>query len=77
MCSVDILDNFCISSKRISFCFSMASMLSKFRIDYSDLKLIPDITKKPLDSSVAFFESLIQDLRTTDEDEKEGDGNVN
>ncbi|XP_075227429.1 sodium chloride cotransporter 69 isoform X2 [Lycorma delicatula] len=55
---------------------NMASMLAKFRIDYSDLKLIPDITKKPQESSVAFFESLIQDLRTTDEDEKEGEGYV-
>ena len=38
----------------------MASLLSKFRIDYSDLKVIPDITRKPLDSTMAYFKSLIQ-----------------
>lgn len=40
----------------------MASLLSKFRIDYSDLKVIPDITKKPQDSTISYFQSLIQPL---------------
>ena len=42
---------------------SMASLLAKFRIDYSDLKVIPDITKKPSESSVSFFESLISEFK--------------
>lgn len=41
---------------------SMASLLSKFRIDYSDLTLIPDITKKPLETSTQFFNELIKDF---------------
>jgi hypothetical protein len=45
----------------------VASLLAKFRIDYSDLKVIPDITKKPHESSVSFFESLISEF-------KEGEG---
>lgn len=41
----------------------MASLLAKFRIDYSDLKVIPDITKKPLETTVSFFESLISEFK--------------
>ena len=33
-------------------------MLSKFRIDYSDVIVITDITKKPADSTRAYFDSL-------------------
>lgn len=47
---------------------SMASLLSKFRIDYSDLILLPDITKKPEESTVKFFEDLIKDFVTTSDD---------
>lgn len=46
---------------------SMASLLAKFRIDYSDLKVIPDITKKPRESTVSFFESLISEFKETEE----------
>ncbi|PNF23009.1 hypothetical protein B7P43_G10386 [Cryptotermes secundus] len=45
---------------------NMASLLAKFRIDYSDLKVIPDITKKPRDSTVSFFESLISEFKQTE-----------
>lgn len=38
---------------------SMASLLAKFRIDYSDLQLITDITTKPQESTVQYFKSLI------------------
>ena len=42
---------------------SMASLLSKFRIDYSDLILLPDIIKKkPEESTVAFFDDLIKNF---------------
>ncbi|XP_063232957.1 bumetanide-sensitive sodium-(potassium)-chloride cotransporter isoform X2 [Bacillus rossius redtenbacheri] len=46
----------------------MASLLAKFRIDYSALKIIPDITKKPQDSTVSFFENLISNFVVTTED---------
>nr|CAD7257680.1 unnamed protein product [Timema shepardi] len=49
----------------------MASLLAKFRIDYSDLKIIPDITKKPQDSTMSFFDSLIEDFKQTDEENEE------
>ncbi|KAK9507128.1 hypothetical protein O3M35_008934 [Rhynocoris fuscipes] len=39
---------------------NMASLLSKFRIDYSDLKVIPDITKKPMEETALLFDSLIK-----------------
>ncbi|XP_075164790.1 sodium chloride cotransporter 69 isoform X2 [Haematobia irritans] len=47
---------------------SMASLLSKFRIDYSDLQLIPDITKKPQESSQQFFNDLIKDFVVSEKD---------
>jgi solute carrier family 12 (sodium/potassium/chloride transporter), member 2 len=50
---------------------SMASLLAKFRIDYSDLKLLPDITKKPEEKTVKFFKDLVKDFVT---DNDEGDG---
>lgn len=39
---------------------SMASLLAKFRIDYSDLELITDITRKADDSTYKFFKDLIR-----------------
>ncbi|CAG7817785.1 unnamed protein product [Allacma fusca] len=50
----------------------MAGLLAKFRIDYSDLKVIPDINKKPLDETKAFFEKLISTFRN-DSEETDGD----
>ncbi|XP_065334078.1 bumetanide-sensitive sodium-(potassium)-chloride cotransporter isoform X1 [Cloeon dipterum] len=46
---------------------SMASLLSKFRIDYSDLKIIPNITKKPQESTKKLFDEFIKDF-TKDKD---------
>ncbi|CAH0718095.1 unnamed protein product, partial [Brenthis ino] len=46
---------------------NMASLLSKFRIDYSALKMISDVTKKPKDSTLAYFDELIAPFKTTDE----------
>lgn len=52
---------------------SMASLLAKFRIDYSDLQLISDITKKPQESTKQFFNNLIKDFMINDDNEnKEG-----
>lgn len=38
--------------------FSMASLLAKFRIDYSDVIVIPDVTKKAGDSIKAEFKTI-------------------
>jgi len=52
----------------------MAGLLSKFRIDYSDLILIGDVNKKPQPSTVAFFDNLIAGFRQdfSDEEDKTG-----
>ncbi|OAD57765.1 Bumetanide-sensitive sodium-(potassium)-chloride cotransporter [Eufriesea mexicana] len=53
---------------------NMASLLSKFRIDYSALKVIPDISKPAQDTTKNFFDSLIvnfqqtENTKTTDDD---------
>jgi hypothetical protein len=41
----------------------MASLLSKFRIDYSSLTMIHNVSDKPHPSSVMFFEELIKPFR--------------
>ena len=38
----------------------MAAMLSKFRIDYSDVIVITDITQKPGENTRRYFDSLTQ-----------------
>lgn len=52
---------------------SMAGLLAKFRIDYSCLQLIPDITKKPHETTQVFFKNLIKGFVESG-DEKMGDG---
>ncbi len=42
----------------------MAEMLAKFRIDYSDLIMIPDYNKKPQETTVNYFESIIANFRS-------------
>lgn len=42
----------------------MASLLAKFRIEYSDLQIMPDITKPASEKTKALFESLIADFRS-------------
>ncbi|KAJ0174949.1 hypothetical protein K1T71_009090 [Dendrolimus kikuchii] len=46
---------------------NMASLLSKFRIDYSALKMVADITKRPKDSTLAYFDKLIAPFKTSDD----------
>nr|XP_023024040.1 bumetanide-sensitive sodium-(potassium)-chloride cotransporter [Leptinotarsa decemlineata] len=46
---------------------NMASLLAKFRIEYTNLKVVPDITTKPMDSTQAFFDLLIADFRSYSE----------
>ncbi|XP_020283580.1 bumetanide-sensitive sodium-(potassium)-chloride cotransporter [Pseudomyrmex gracilis] len=56
---------------------SMASLLSKFRIDYSALKVIPDISKPAQPSTKTFFDSLIAGFQeTTDSKNSDDDTNI-
>jgi hypothetical protein len=41
---------------------SIAALLAKFRIDFSDVKVIPDVTKRAQDSTRAELTSLIHTL---------------
>ncbi|KAF2357911.1 SLC12A transporter C-terminal [Trinorchestia longiramus] len=45
---------------------SMANLLSKFRIDYGDVIVIPDAMRKATDSSKADFEALIEKYKTSE-----------
>ncbi|XP_075979539.1 sodium chloride cotransporter 69 isoform X2 [Anticarsia gemmatalis] len=51
---------------------NMASLLSKFRIDYSALKMVADITKRPKDSTLAYFDKLIQPFKCSDDNDTSG-----
>ncbi|XP_050068324.1 bumetanide-sensitive sodium-(potassium)-chloride cotransporter [Anopheles maculipalpis] len=46
---------------------NMASLLAKFRIDYSDLQLLPDVTKKPNQEMADFFKGLIKEFTVKDD----------
>lgn len=48
---------------------NMAALLSKFRIDYSDVTVIPDVTKSPQDSSKKEFENIILKWKNKTENE--------
>uniref|UniRef100_A0A6A7FYV2 Na+/K+/2Cl-cotransporter protein n=1 Tax=Hirondellea gigas TaxID=1518452 RepID=A0A6A7FYV2_9CRUS len=50
---------------------SMATLLSKFRIDYGDVIVIPDAMRKASESARADFEQSIEEFKTDDET---GDG---
>ncbi|KAB7507826.1 hypothetical protein Anas_05160, partial [Armadillidium nasatum] len=54
----------------------MATLLSKFRIDFSDVIIIPNLAKKAEESSRLEFDELIKDFKakSSDELEKENDG---
>lgn len=47
---------------------SMASLLAKFRIDYSDLELLTDITKKADESTYYYFKDLIQNFTSKEKE---------
>ncbi|KAK2585480.1 hypothetical protein KPH14_010136 [Odynerus spinipes] len=53
---------------------NMASLLSKFRIDYSALKVISDISKPAQSSTKNFFDSLITDFQQSDAAKNVDDG---
>lgn len=46
-------------------------MLSKFRIDYSDVIVITDITKKPSDSTKNYFDGLIKNFVKNEDGQSE------
>lgn len=50
---------------------NMASLLAKFRIDYSDLLVVPDITNKPMEKTQQYFESLISEFRKNSDQQDE------
>ncbi|XP_072142546.1 bumetanide-sensitive sodium-(potassium)-chloride cotransporter-like [Dermacentor andersoni] len=50
---------------------NMASLLSKFRIEYSDVTVIPDIVRPPAESSKREFEDLVRKWRRTEDDDTE------
>ena len=50
----------------------MAFLLSKLRIEYSDIIIITDITKKASESSKKFFETLIQPFKSSDSNNGSG-----
>ncbi|KAG5893046.1 hypothetical protein JTB14_014826 [Gonioctena quinquepunctata] len=50
---------------------NMASLLAKFRIDYTDLQVVPDITSKPKENTQTFFDLLIADFRSYGESNSE------
>ncbi|XP_070543648.1 solute carrier family 12 member 2-like isoform X2 [Ptychodera flava] len=50
---------------------SMASMLNKFRIDYSAVEILPDINKKPQKESIRRFEELIEPYMLNHEEKEE------
>ncbi|XP_062565684.1 bumetanide-sensitive sodium-(potassium)-chloride cotransporter isoform X2 [Armigeres subalbatus] len=45
---------------------NMASLLAKFRIDYSDLTLLPDVNKKPSQVMAGFFKELVREFSGED-----------
>ncbi|KAJ4451627.1 hypothetical protein ANN_03096, partial [Periplaneta americana] len=47
---------------------NLAGLLSKFRIDYSDVVIISDIHKKAMESTIKEFENFIQPFRVKDGD---------
>lgn len=56
---------------------SMASLLAKFRIDYSDLQLLTDITKKAENSTYYYFKELIRNFTSKELSDNPDEGNSN
>lgn len=48
---------------------SMANLLSKFRIDYSDVIVIPDVAKKAAESSRMEFDQMVEDFKEKSKDD--------
>ncbi|KAK0427092.1 hypothetical protein QR680_010060 [Steinernema hermaphroditum] len=50
----------------------MVALLKKFRIEFSDVKVIQDISRRPHPTTTREFERLINNMRTTSEDRRTG-----
>uniref|UniRef100_A0A158R5F8 Solute carrier family 12 member 9 n=1 Tax=Syphacia muris TaxID=451379 RepID=A0A158R5F8_9BILA len=48
---------------------NMAALLTKFRIEFNDLQIIPDITRKPHPTTVKCFEEIIGNMRASSEND--------
>ena len=46
----------------------MAALLSKFRIDYADVIAVPDVSKKPKEETIEWFEQLIRPYKADESD---------
>lgn len=55
---------------------SMASLLAKFRIDYSDLELLTDMTKKAEDSTYYYFKDLIRNFTSKELCDNPSEGEI-
>lgn len=47
----------------------MANLLAKFRIDYSDVIVIPDVAKKAAESSRMEFDQMVEDFKEKSKDD--------
>ncbi|KYQ51345.1 Bumetanide-sensitive sodium-(potassium)-chloride cotransporter [Trachymyrmex zeteki] len=56
---------------------NMASLLTKFRIDFSALKVIPDISKPAQAGTKTFFDSLIADFQESADSKNSDDDEMN
>ncbi|XP_006008712.1 solute carrier family 12 member 2 [Latimeria chalumnae] len=50
---------------------TMATLLSKFRIDFSDIMVIGDINTKPKKENIAAFEKMVEPFRLHEEDKEQ------
>ncbi|KFV98609.1 Solute carrier family 12 member 2, partial [Fulmarus glacialis] len=50
---------------------AMATLLSKFRIDFSDIMVLGDINTKPKKENIAAFEEMIEPLRLHEDDKEQ------
>lgn len=55
----------------------MASLLSKFRIDYSDLTIFSGLTKKCQEETMSFYENLVKDFVTYSKEDVADTGESN
>lgn len=59
-----IINNiFYLIQNNLNLYFSIASLLAKFRIDYSDLLVITDLMRKPHEETLAFYDAMIKSYK--------------
>ena len=52
---------------KIFFCRTLASLLKKFRINASEVIIIPDVTKKADNETKEQFQKMTEDLHISDD----------